>query len=62
MIVAEIYDHPGLPQSVLDNIAEYQMRNLSLDGFAELFKNAGFSDLSIHIEPEHQWICVEGVK
>lgn len=62
LLVAEIYDHPGLPQPVLDNIAEYQMRNLSLDGFADLFKIAGFADLSIHVEPEHQWICAEGVK
>ena len=62
LLVAEIYDHPGLPQSVLDNIAEYQMRNLSLDGFVDLFKIAGFADLSIHVEPEHQWICAEGIK
>lgn len=62
LLIAEVYDHEGLPQSVLDNIKAYDMRNLNLDGFVDVFEKTGFADIAIHVKPGKRWIAVEGVK
>lgn len=62
LLIAEVYDHAGLPQSVLDNIQAYAMRNLGLDRFVEVFEKTGFADIAIHVKPGERWIAVEGIK
>ena len=62
LLIAEVYDHVGLPQSVLDNIQAYEMRNLDLDGFIDVFEKTGFADIAIHVKPGERWIAVEGIK
>lgn len=62
LLIAEIYDHPGLSEEVQENIKNYRLYNPTPETFETIFRAAGFSAVTVHIEDEHGWICVEGVK
>lgn len=62
LLIAEIYDQKTLSQEVRENIKKYNMRNLNLDQFVEVFEQTGFADIAFHVKPHQRWIAVEGVK
>lgn len=62
LLIAEIYDHPGLSEEVQENIKNYRLYNPTPETFETIFRAAGFSAVTVHIEDEHGWICVEGTK
>ncbi len=62
LLVADIYGRDDLPQSVLDNINQFNMNNPSETEFAQLFVEAGFTEVVVHLKEGTTWICVEGRK
>lgn len=60
LLVADIYNRDDLPDSAVEHIKEYDMRNPSLDEFRSYFEKAGFSDITIHLKNGTTWIAVEG--
>lgn len=62
LLVADIYNRDDLPESAVEHIREYNMRNPSLDEFRSYFEQAGFSDITIHLKNGTTWVAVEGTK
>ena len=61
MLVADVYRKEGLSRQVLDNIEKYHLTVLTPQEYRDLFVAAGFSDVTVHVRPGTDWICVEGV-
>lgn len=61
LIVAEIYGKENLPDSDLQNVQKYHLRNPSPQGYRDLLTQAGFeeSQLRFHYADGENWICVE---
>ena len=62
MLIADIYDNGSLPESAEENIRRYQMTVPTAEEYRTLFRNAGFSDVSIHTKDGENWIAVEGIR
>lgn len=62
LLVADIYQKPGLSAHALDNIRRYELFNPTPTEFETLFREAGFPKVKIHTNPGTDWICVEGGK
>ncbi len=62
MLVADIYEKPGLPREVKDNIRKFHLFNPTREQFKNLFREAGFAETRIHTKDGEDWICVEGTK
>ena len=62
LLIAEIYERPDLSPATRENIKHYNLYNPTPETFETIFRKAGFTDVTIHIEPKEGWICVEGRK
>ena len=62
LLVADIYGREDLSEHQMENIAEYDLTNPTVDEFRIFFENAGFSEISIHLKNGTSWVCVEGTK
>ena len=62
LLVADIYEKPGLPREVKDNIRKFHLFNPTMEQFKNLFREAGFAETRIHTKDGEDWICVEGTK
>ena len=62
LLVADIYEKPGLPREVKDNIRKFHLFNPTREQFKNLFREAGFAETRIHTKDGEDWICVEGTK
>ena len=62
LLVADIYEKPGLPREVKDNIRKFHLFNQTREQFKNLFREAGFAETRIHTKDGEDWICVEGTK
>lgn len=62
LLVADIYEKPGLPREVKDNIRKFHLFNPTREQFKNLFREAGFAETKIHTKDGEDWICVEGTK
>ena len=62
LLVADIYEKPGLPREVKDNIRKFHLFNPTREQFKNLFREAGFTETKIHTKDGEDWICVEGTK
>lgn len=62
LVVADIYDSEELSISQREHIKKYNMFNPSLEIFAKLLKNTGFSKVIIHTKADTTWVCAEGIK
>lgn len=60
LLLAEIYGRDGLPQSVREKIAHYQLTNPTPEEFKDFFRTAGFSDVQICFRDDEDWIAVLG--
>ena len=60
LLIADIYDAENLPEKALENIKKYDLRNPKPEEFVEMFKEAGFSEVDVHLKEGTTWICVEG--
>ncbi len=59
LLVADIYEKPGLPREVKDNIRKFHLFNPTREQFKNLFREAGFAETRIHTKDGEDWICVE---
>lgn len=62
LLIAEIYERPDLSPATRENIKHYNLYNPTPETFEDIFRNAGFTAVKLHIEPKEGWICVEGTK
>ena len=62
LLIAEIYERPDLSPATRENIKHYNLYNPTPETFETIFCKAGFTAVTIHIEPKEGWICVEGKK
>ena len=62
LLVADIYQKENLPEQVLENIQRFHLFNPTPEELRELFKNAGFGEIQIHLKDGEDWICAEGHK
>ena len=62
LLIAEIYERPDLSPATRENINHYNLYNPTPETFETIFRKAGFTAVTIHIEPKEGWICVEGTK
>jgi len=62
LLIADIYGGYDFDAHTQDNIRKYNLYNPSPDEFEQLFRNAGFSIVKVHLKEETSWICVEGRK
>lgn len=62
LLVADIYQKNDLTEETLENIRQYQLFNPTEEEFRELFKQAGFTAVEIHVKDGRDWICVKGVR
>ena len=62
LLVADIYQKPGLSEHALENIRRYGLFNPTPEEFEELFMEAGFKKTIVRTRPGTDWICVEGGK
>lgn len=62
LLIAEIYERPDLSPATRENIKHYNLYNPTPETFETIFRKAGFTAVTIHIEPKEGWICVEGTK
>ena len=62
LMVCDTYKKDDLSQDVLDNIEQYHLFVTDPEGYVQLFKNAGFTDVVAHLKEGTDWICVEGKK
>lgn len=59
LLVADIYDKPGLPEQALRNIEEYKLFNPSLLRLGGMLHRAGFRGIVLHTKPGTDWVCAE---
>ena len=59
-LVADIYEKEGLPEEARQNILRYNLTNPTPEEFRDLFRQAGFGEIRIHLIDGEDWICVEG--
>ena len=62
LLIAEIYERPDLSPATRENINHYNLYNPTPETFETIFRKAGFTAVTVHIEPNEGWICVEGRK
>ncbi|WP_302145458.1 class I SAM-dependent methyltransferase [uncultured Megasphaera sp.] len=62
LLIAEIYERPDLSPATRENIKHYNLYNPTPETFETIFRKAGFTAVTVHIEPNEGWICVEGIK
>ena len=62
LLIADIYGGADMDEDELENIRKYDLFNPTPDEFRELFENAGFNVINIHLEDGQKWICAEGGK
>lgn len=62
LLIAEIYERPDLSPATRENIKHYNLYNPTPEIFETIFRKAGFTAVTVHIEPKEGWICVEGKK
>ena len=62
LLIAEIYERPDLSPATRENIKHYNLYNPTPETFETIFRKAGFTAVTVHIEPNEGWICVEGRK
>ena len=60
LLIADIHGDADLTEHEMENIARYNLFNPTKNEFEELFKQAGFSEITIHTKDGTNWICVEG--
>lgn len=60
LLIADIHGDADLTEHEMENIARYNLFNPTKAEFEELFKQAGFSEITIHTKDGTNWICVEG--
>ena len=60
LLIADIHGDADLTEHERENIARYNLFNPTKNEFEELFKQAGFSEITIHTKDGTNWICVEG--
>lgn len=62
LLVADIYNKPGLSRESLENIKQYNMFNPTESELYDLLSAAGFSDIVLHTKDAEDWICAEAKK
>ncbi|WP_419522882.1 class I SAM-dependent methyltransferase [Megasphaera sp.] len=62
LLITEIYERPDLSPATRENIKHYNLYNPTPETFETIFRKAGFTAVTVHIEPNEGWICVEGIK
>lgn len=62
MLIAEMYLKDDLDERHLEMAKKFELRNLTVDEFKDLFKRIGFEETNIHLKDGKYWICVEGKK
>ena len=62
LLIADIYGGYEFDQETLTNIRQFDLFNPTPDEFRDLFLNAGFSGVNIHLKDGTSWICAEGIK
>lgn len=62
LLIAEIYERPDLSPATRENINHYNLYNPTPETFETIFRKAGFTAVTVHIDPKEGWICVEGTK
>lgn len=62
LLVADIYGDSKLTDKDKQNIQEYNLYNPTRLEFLDLFVQAGYADVSVHLQRDTTWICVEGKK
>lgn len=62
LLIADIYGGYDFDEHTKDNIQKYDLYNPSPEEFERLFRDAGFSNVAVHLKDGTSWICVEGRK
>lgn len=62
LLVADIYNKPGLSRESLENIKLYNMFNPTESELHDLLSAAGFSEVILHTKDAEDWICAETKK
>lgn len=62
LLIADIYNHPGLSEKTRKNVDKYAMFNPTREEYRQLLENAGFTGVVIHTKDGEDWICAEGHK
>ena len=61
-MIADIYGGYDFDEQTKENIRKYSLFNPTPEELETLMKNAGFSEIKIHLNPGTSWICGEGRK
>ena len=62
LLIADIYGGYEFDEHTKENIEKYHLFNPAPEEFEQLFRNAGFSGVAVHLKEGTSWICVEGHK
>ncbi len=62
LLVADIHGGADLSPKEIDNVKKYNLFNPSPEEYQELFQQAGFFEIQIHLKKGEKWICVTGSK
>lgn len=60
VLIADIHGAAELPEHALENIRKYALYNPTPETFRDLFIQAGFADVQVHLREGTSWICVSG--
>lgn len=62
LLIAEMYMNDDLDEHHLEMAKKFELRNLTINEFKDLFEKTGFAETNIHLKDGKYWICVEGKK
>ena len=60
LLVADIYGSYDLDEKTRKNIRDLELLNPTPDEFVDLFRGAGFTAVTVHLNEGTSWIAVEG--
>ena len=60
LLVADIYGSFDLDEKTRKNIRDLELLNPTPDEFVDLFRSAGFTAVTVHLNEGTSWIAVEG--
>ncbi|MBS4900028.1 MAG: class I SAM-dependent methyltransferase [Clostridiales bacterium] len=62
LLVLDIYNTPEIMEAHKENIEKYDLYVPTVEDFENMLREAGFSEVKIHLNEGTSWIAAEGIK